>query len=321
MDQIVVIGSLNMDFVVRAYQLPQRGQTVAGCGFQMLPGGKGANQAFAVGRLGGRARMIGRVGADVFGEQLKSSLSSVGVDTACVISTPGESSGVALILVETGGQNQIVVVAGANGKLSPEDIRAGMQSSSGGYLLLQLESPLCTVEAAAALGRSYGMLTILDPAPAVPLDSSLLGGIDVLTPNESEALILLGEKGDNVPLDQAAHICRQLLDLGPSCVILKMGERGAWLADRKQSKHFLTLKVEAVDATAAGDTFNGALAAALAEGEPMEKAVVFANCAAALSVTRFGAQASIPSREEVQQALLGPPGFDYARSGIDSESG
>lgn len=301
MESVVVIGSLNMDLVAQVPQLPQRGQTIAGYQFQMLPGGKGANQAFAVGRLGGQARMIGRVGNDLFGERLRSSLSSVGVDVSGVMPTPGESTGVALILVETGGQNQIVVAAGANGKLSPDDVHAELQRARGRYLLLQLESPLHTVEAAAKQARLCGMFVILDPAPAVPLSSALLGTIDVLTPNESEALVLLGQSGANISLDEAPAVCAKLLDLGPSCVILKMGERGACLADRKQSTHFLAPRVEAMDTTAAGDTFNGALVTALAEGRPLERATRFANCAAAFSVTRLGAQPSVPSRREVEE--------------------
>jgi len=298
---VVAVGSLNMDLVAQVPQLPQRGQTIAGYQFQMLPGGKGANQAFAVGRLGGQARMIGRVGDDAFGERLRSSLSSAGVDVSGVMSTPGESTGVALILVETGGQNQIVVAAGANGKLSPDDVHAELQRAPGRYLLLQLESPLDAVEAAARRGRLCGMSVILDSAPAMPLSSSLLSNIDVLTPNESEALILLGDRGDHIPLDQAPAVCTRLLGLGPSCIMLKMGERGVWLAERRQSRHFPAPRVEALDTTAAGDTFNGALVTALAEGKRLENAVGFANCAAALSVTRLGAQSSVPSRQEVEQ--------------------
>jgi len=303
MEKVVVIGSLNMDLVAQVPRLPQRGETIAGFQFQMLPGGKGANQAFAVGRLDGTASMIGRVGDDLFGEQLKSSLTSVGVSVDSVLSTPGESTGIALILVETGGQNQIVVAAGANGKLSPNDVRSELERASAQYLLLQLESPLPTVEAAAVQGRRRGMSVILDPTPAVPLSPLLLNSIDVLTPNESEALVLLGSQGESISLDQAAEVCSKLLALGPSCVILKVGQHGVWFADRNQSKHFPAPKVHAVDTTAAGDTFNGALATALAEGRSFEMAIPFANCAAALSVTRLGAQASIPSRREVDAML------------------
>ena len=269
----------------------------------MLPGGKGANQAFAVGRLGGTVRMIGRVGDDLFGERLKSSLNSVGVSVDSVLSTAGESTGIALILVETGGENQIVVAAGANGRLFPDDVRAELERTSAQYLLLQLETPLPTVEAAAIEGRRRGMSVILDPAPAAPLSSSLLSSIDVLTPNESEALVLLGRKGESISLDQAEKVCSKLLTLGPSCAILKMGQYGVWFADRNQSTHFPAPKVHAVDTTAAGDTFNGALVTALSEGKSFERAIPFANCAAALSVTRLGAQASVPSRREVEEML------------------
>jgi ribokinase len=301
MEKVVVIGSLNMDLVAQVPQLPQRGQTVTGFQFQMLPGGKGANQAFAVGRLGCTVRMIGRVGDDLFGERLKSSLNSVGVSVNSVLSTAGESTGIALILVETGGENQIVVAAGANGRLSPDDVRTELEHTSAQYLLLQLETPLPAVEAAAIEGRRLGMSVILDPAPAIPLSSSLLSSIDVLTPNESEALVLLGRQGESISLNQAEEVCSKLLALGPSRVILKMGPCGVWLADRNRSTHFPAPRVHAVDTTAAGDTFNGALVTALAEGKSFERAILFANCAAALSVTRPGAQASVPSRREVEE--------------------
>jgi ribokinase len=302
---IVVLGSLNMDFVVQMDKLPLPGQTISGRGFQMLPGGKGANQAYAVGRLGGRGKMIGRVGKDVFGEQLKSNLESAGVDTQGVQVTDGESTGVALILVEAGGQNQIVVVPGANGTLRPHDVQANWEVFNDGYLLMQLESPLETVEAAAALGRERGMMTILDPAPACSLSPRLLRHIDLITPNESEALVILGFGGSTISLQEAPEIAKRLLSLGPKHVLLKLGEKGVWLADGRRSLHFPSKKVEAIDTTAAGDTFNGALAVALAEGKTLEEAATFANCAATLSVTRLGAQASIPSRLEVDASLQG----------------
>jgi ribokinase len=245
--------------------------------------------------------MIGRVGDDLFGERLKSSLNSVGVSVDSVLATAGESTGIALILVETGGENQIVVAAGANGRLSPDDVRAELACTSAEYLLLQLETSLRTVEAAAIEGRRCGMSVILDPAPAVALSSSLLGSIDVLTPNESEAMVLLGHQDENIRLDQAEQVCSKLLALGPSRVILKMGHYGVWFAERNHSAHFPAPKVHAVDTTAAGDTFNGALVTALAEGKSFEKAIPFANCAAALSVTRAGAQASVPGRCEVEE--------------------
>jgi len=288
-----------MDFVVQLPKLPLPGETMAGWGFQMLPGGKGANQACAVGRLGGRGKMVGRVGQDIFGRQLKSNLESAGVDTRGVLLTEHESTGVALILVEAGGQNQIVVVSGANGALRPQDIQASSELFGDGFLLMQLESPLETVEAAASLGRATSMVTILDPAPARPLAAALLRNIDVLTPNESEALVILGCQGNAISIEEAPKVAESLLKLGPRKVILKLGAKGAWLADGKSSRHFPSRKVVAIDVTAAGDTFNGALAVALAEGKAMEAAISFANCAATISVTRPGAQASIPLRSEV----------------------
>lgn len=300
---IVVMGSLNMDFTVQMEKLPVPGETVGGWGFRMLPGGKGANQACAVGRLGGQGKMVGRVGEDVFGVQLLESLQSAGVDTVHVLTTSGETTGVALIFVERNGQNQIVVASGANARLNPEDVSAILEAIPARFLLLQLESPLETVEAAASFGRSRGIATILDPAPARPLNSGLLSLVDFLTPNESEALMILGRSGSSISLLEAPQIARELLSLGPGKVVLKLGANGAWLADAGCSRHFPAPKVEAVDVTAAGDTFNGALAVALAEGKPIEEAIHFANTAASLAVTRFGAQSSIPVRKEVEAWL------------------
>jgi len=298
-ESITIVGSLNMDFVVQVGKLPRPGETVMGSGFCTLPGGKGANQACAAGRLGGQARMVGRVGDDVFGSQLCESLGAAGVDTSSVRVTGGTPTGVALIFVEDGGQNEIVVASGANARVTPHDVRQELASASGGLLLLQLESPLDTVEEAATLGRKRRMSVVLDPAPARPVPDTLLASVDCLTPNESEALMLLGRQDGALSLDEAPDVARALLRRGPRAVILKLGEKGAFLDDGKVVRHFPAPKVEAKDATAAGDTFNGALAVALAEGRPMAEAIAFANAAAALSVTRLGAQASIPTREQV----------------------
>jgi len=303
---IIVVGSLNLDFVARIDKLPRPGETVSGHAFQMLPGGKGANQAYAVGKLGGRVKMFGCVGGDVFGERLKANLASAGVDVSCILTNPNETTGVALILVESGGQNQIVVIPGANGTFSPADLGSNSEEIQEGFLLMQLESPIETVEAAAAIGKARNLMTILDPSPARQLSPSLLKNVDLLTPNESEALLILGHQGGAVSLAEAPHVTEGLLKLGPRIVILKMGEKGAWLADGQRDRHFPSHKVTAIDVTAAGDTFNGALAVALAEGKSIEEAICFANCAAAIAVTRLGAQASIPNRSEVQ-ALLGGP--------------
>jgi len=299
---ITVAGSLNMDFVVQVQTLPRPGETVLGGGFVTIPGGKGANQACAAGRLGGRVRMLGRVGDDVFGRQLLESLASAGVDTKAVRVSVAVPSGVALIFVETGGQNEIVVASGANGLLSPEDVAQDLGDASG-FLLLQLETPLATIERAAALASERGVTVILDPAPAHPLPEALLARVSVLTPNESEALVLLDRRGASVSLADAPEIARALLKRGPRSVILKLGEQGAFLQDASGGRHFPGFAVKAVDATAAGDTFGGALGVALAEGRSMDEAIRFANAAAALSVTRLGAQASMPERREVEALL------------------
>jgi ribokinase len=300
---ITVVGSLNMDFVVQVQALPRPGETVLGSGFATLPGGKGANQACAAARLGGRVRMVGRVGDDALGRELRESLAAAGVDTTAVLTTDGMPSGVALISVQAGGQNQIVVAPGAGGLLSPGDVAHALGGAASGLLLLQLESPIGTVERAVALGRERGLTILLDPAPARQLPLPLLAGISCLTPNESEALTLLGGRGETVSLTDAPEVARTLRARGPRAVILKLGASGAYLDDGTGGRHFPGLKVVAADTTAAGDTFGGALAVAIAEGLPLPDAIVFANAAAALSVTRHGAQPSMPTRAEVDALL------------------
>jgi ribokinase len=297
---VVVVGSLNMDLVVQVAVLPERGQTVSGRAFATLPGGKGANQACAVGRLGGRCLMIGRVGADAFGERLKAGLAADGIDTRYVVATSDDATGVALIPVEDGGQNVIVVAGGANLLLRPADVSAGVNEAAGGFLLLQLESPIDTVEHAAARAREQSTTVVLDPAPARPLPDGLLGLVDILTPNETEALALLGEPGHQLSVEDADAAGRRLRALGPAVVILKLGAKGVVVVDAAGARHLPAPRVRAVDATAAGDTFNGALAVALAEGRPLDVAARFAVAAASLSVTRAGAQASVPTRAEVE---------------------
>jgi ribokinase len=292
-----------MDFVAQVVTLPMPGQTVLGSGFRTIPGGKGANQACAAGKLGGRVRMVGRIGDDVFGRQLRDELESIGVDVSGVGAAAQTASGVALIFVQARGQNQIVVAPGANATLTVSDVETAIGSDSGGYLLLQLETPLDTVQAAAVTARRQGAIVVLDPAPAQPLPAALLANVDILTPNETEANVLLGRKEVSVSLDDAPEAARALLALGTGTVVLKLGENGALVADRNGVDHFPAPRVDAVDATAAGDTFNGALAVALAEGRSLREAVAFANVAAALSVTRLGAQSSIPRRAEVDALI------------------
>jgi ribokinase len=303
---IVVLGSLNMDFVVRTQHLPAPGETVLGRAFQMIPGGKGANQACAAGRLAESAlvRMVGRVGYDVFADHLKASLAAAGVDVTAVTAVRNEATGVALIGVDDAGENSIIVASGANAVFPASDVEGSRSSFRDcRYALFQLETPLDTVAVALRLARREGAKTILDPAPAQPLPAELLAEVDILTPNETEASLLAGRSAGRLGLIEAPALARQLLERGASAVILKLGDNGCLYVDREVSIHSPGFSVEARDATAAGDTFNAALAVALTEGRELESALRFANAAAAISVTRMGAQASIPTRAEVDAFL------------------
>ena len=309
---IVVAGSLNMDFVVRVERLPAAGETVLGRDFHMTPGGKGANQAYAAARLAGpriAVRMAGRVGYDLFADHLKASLAAAGADTAAVMGTKSAATGVALIWVDAQGQNSIVVASGANHAFVAADV-AGLRRTVRGaaFLLAQLETPLDTVSALLALAREEGARTILDPAPARPLSRDLLGAVDILTPNESEALILLGRPPARVSTADAPALAAALRGLGAKAVVLKLGDQGCVFDDGERPLYVPAFAVEVTDSTAAGDTFNGALAVALAEEMPMRGALRFASAAAAISVTRDGAQSSLPTRAEVESFLLSTPG-------------
>ena len=308
---VVVVGSLNMDFVVRVARLPAPGETVIGSGFQMIPGGKGANQACATGRLGSpriAVRMAGRVGYDLFADHLKASLSAAGVDVGAVNATRAQPTGVALIWVDAAGQNSIVVAPGANHELAARDVEALRPTLRGASLaLFQLETPLPAVEAALRLAREEGARTILDPAPAQALAPALLALVDILTPNETEALILLGRAPARVAASDAPALARSLRERGARTVIVKLGDQGCYYDDGARLFHSPAFPVEVRDSTAAGDTFNAAVAVALAEGQAIEEALRFANAAAAISVTRVGAQASVPARSEVDQFLKTAP--------------
>jgi len=297
MSDILVIGSANMDLVAFADRLPQPGETVAGA-FQSFEGGKGANQAVAASRAGGKVAFLGRVGLDVFGARLRESLQDNGVDTRFVGEVEGPS-GVAIIM-SGGGNNMIVVAPGANNALGEEAIA---ESSFAGarFVLAQLETPLPGIIKAARLAQEKAATFILDPAPARPLPRELLVRVDWLTPNESEAAALLGvtELGD--PLMAA----RKLKALGPRGVVLKLGGEGVVLLEDNSPALVPARKVHAVDTTAAGDAFNGAFAVALAEGKPAMAAVNFAIAAAAISVTRHGAQPAMASRDEIDAFLKG----------------
>jgi ribokinase len=279
MAKIVVVGSLNMDVVAVAPRIPVAGETIIGSKFFTSPGGKGANQAYAAAKLAGSVAMVGRVGDDDFGREMRQNLASAGCAIAAVKTVPG-ASGVALIAVADSGENCIVVVPGANHLLGPADVSDVFDGCA--VVLLQLETPIETVIAAARFAKQRNALVILDPAPAPPagLPRELLESIDILTPNETEAAILADS-------------------LDGHTVIFKLGERGCELRTGGKSIRIPAIRVNAIDTTAAGDVFNAALAVALSEGAELEAACRFAVKAAAISVTRLGAQSSAPSRDEV----------------------
>jgi ribokinase len=301
---VIVFGSINMDLVVRTARFPQPGETISGSDFYTAPGGKGANQAVAAGRLGVPTRMIGRVGGDVFGQALLDSLKGNGVDTGCVLVDESQPSGVAVITVDDAAENNIIIVAGANGQVGAADVQRLERALDGAiHLLLQFEVPMDAVVAAAGAARRRGVKVILDPAPARQLPDALYALIDIITPNESEAAQLVGFAVDSEAAAQRA--AAELLERGVRQAVIKMGARGAYWSDGEQSQFFSAYKVNAVDTTAAGDAFNGALAAALDGGESMPGALHWAMAAGALSTTRPGAQPSMASRAELLE-MLGP---------------
>lgn len=297
---VTVVGSLNTDLVIRAPRLPSPGETVSGGEFATFPGGKGANQAVAAARLGAAVAMVGSVGGDDFGRRLADGLRSDGIDVTHVRVDTEEASGTALITVDPEGQNTIVVAPGANWRLTPEDVAAAETLiARSSIVLLQLEVPMDAVLAAARLAHGHGVRVVLDPAPAPrpPLPRELFRLIDVVNPNEGEALAL---SGVTVTDEQAAGVAAvHLLEDGARAVVIKLGARGAFLHDGTRGRMVPGIRVDAVDTTAAGDAFAGALAVGLAEGKDLFAAVRFANTAGALSVTRRGAQPSMPSRAEV----------------------
>ena len=297
-NRVVVVGSCNMDLVVRAARLPRPGETLAGSGFECLPGGKGANQAVAAARLGAQVSLVGCVGADAFGDQLCAALQADSIDIGHVHRRPGVATGIASITVSDDGLNSIVLAAGANGTLEPRDVEAAEQLiAEASVLLCQLEVPLPTVAAAIEIAARHGTRVLLNPAPAVPLDPAMLSSVDFLVPNETEAGLLTDTTVDGLATAQSAATA--LLAQGPKHVLLTLGASGVWLATGDEGWHFAAPRVDAVDSTAAGDTFIGGFAACIAAGGDLSEAIRLGQRAAALSVTRFGAQASIPSRSEV----------------------
>jgi ribokinase len=297
---IVVVGSINMDLVARAARIPVTGETVQGEEFRTHPGGKGANQAVAVARLGYAVSMIGRLGTDAFGAELRDHLHKSGIDVSAV-GTAETSSGVAVIIVAPSGDNVIVVTPGANAAVSPSDIDANLDRiRAAGLVLTQLEIPLDTVAHLANVCAREGVPLMLDPAPAQELPAVVIHNARWFTPNETEAAFFSASDPANPP----EEIARTLLAKGPQAVALKLGGRGVYLADRNGlDRQIDAFAVRAVDTTAAGDAFNGAFATALMLGSDPAESARFAAAAAAISVTRPGAQPSMPTLSEVQELL------------------
>ncbi len=304
--KIVVVGSLNADLVVGVDRFPASGETLRGRRFDVFAGGKGGNQAAAAARLGGHVAMAGQVGGDAYGTWLRTSLEAVGVNVACVATDDAVSSGVALITTDAAGQNTIVVVAGANGTFTPERLApAATLLRQATVVLLQLEVPMATVERAAAEARTAGAIVLLDPAPAADVPDQLLALASLVTPNESELAALAAAPllDGPTPDDEIDRRAQGLLARGAGAVLVKLGARGARLVTPSRTTAWQAFPVEVVDTTAAGDAFNGALAVALAGGAPLDDAIRFACAAGALSVTRAGAQPSMPSRDDVDQLI------------------
>jgi len=295
---VVVIGSLNMDLVMRTPRVPVGGETLHGHEFSTLPGGKGANQAVACARLGAKVSMIGQVGNDGFGTTLRDGLAADGIDVSGVLQTTAVGTGVAMILVEDIGQNRIVLAAGANGALTPADIDAHAARIGGAAMLvLQLEVPMPVVQRAIGIAHAAGVPVLLNPGPASPLPEAVWSQIDILVPNESEATLLSGvEVSDATSAYAAAKVFRQR---GVKCVLITLGANGVAVIDDAGERHLPAHVVKAVDTTAAGDTFIGGLSAGLVEGLAMDDAVALGQRASALCVTRHGAQPSIPYRREI----------------------
>jgi ribokinase len=301
---VAVVGSLNADLVVRVPRFPAAGETLTGTSFSRFPGGKGANQAYAAARLGASSVMIGQVGDDDLGRWLTTRLAEACVEVSRVAAVR-DGTGLALITIDTSGQNQIVLVPGANGAFTPDRLPEISGWGTGlSVLLLQLEIPMATVVRAAEAGRAAGALVVLDPAPATALPPALVAAVDLLTPNETELAILTGGGRVEGERDVRARAERLIAD-GARSVLVKWGARGARLFGALGEYAWNAPRVAAVDTTAAGDTFNGALAAALASGHDIERAGRRAVTAATISVTRPGAQPSMPGAEEVDRWLAG----------------
>jgi ribokinase len=298
MKNILVIGSSNTDMVIKTPRFPQPGETIIGGEFFMFPGGKGANQAVAAARLAGNVTFLCKVGGDIFGRQAVEGFIRENINTHFILTDEKAASGVALITVNAQGENQIVVASGANGTLTPPEIeQAHGAYEAASFVLLQLETPPQTVEMAIVKGAAMGKKVILNPAPAHPLSAAIYQYLFLITPNETEAALLTGVEVSG--LASASKAATLLLEKGVQNVIITLGAEGAFFKNREHEMLLQPPKVKAVDTTAAGDVFNGAITVALAEGQDWSSAIDFACRAAAISVTRMGAQASTPYRDEI----------------------
>jgi ribokinase len=298
---IVVVGSANTDFVLQVSELPSKGQTVLGNQFTVARGGKGANQAVAAARLGADVTFVARLGHDSFGNEAISAYKQEGIRTDFIVQDPDLHSGVALIVVNTRGENTVSVGPNANSRLSPEDVfaaEAAIQQAD--CLLVQLEIPLGAVQAALDIAHRHHVRTILNPAPAQKLPTGILKLVDTLTPNETEAAILAGQDPSSIGTDSLPHLASIL---GIPNLVVTLGSKGACILQSQQVDFVAPFSISPVDTTASGDAFNGALAVALARGETFPQAVRFANAAGAVTATRLGAQPSLPTRAELEQFI------------------
>ena len=297
---IYVLGSINMDMVARVPRMPVGGETLTADKYYVNPGGKGANQAVAIAKLGGKVAMIGKVGSDETGDALKNNLKAMGVDES-MVTRADVPSGIAMIIVE-GGENRIILYKGANHSVTKADVDEGLKNAKpGDALVMQLEIPLETVTYAAAVAKQKGMLVLLNPAPAVPLGEELLKNVDIIAPNETETEILTG-----VGLDSDVHIAlavKKLYQLGVKRVIITMGSRGSIVAEGQTITPVEPRKVKAVDTTSAVDTFVGATVLRYLDGDTLEDAARFASVASSITVTREGAAQSIPTLDEVKKVI------------------
>ncbi|MDM5083851.1 ribokinase [Aeromonas rivipollensis] len=302
MNRLVVLGSVNADHVLRVPHFPRPGETLTGHSYQVVPGGKGANQAVAAARLGAAVSFIARIGDDAIGRQMKAGFAADGIDVSAVEQDEHLPTGIAIIYVSDEGENSIGLSTEANGALDTAMVKRHESLIAGAHtLLLQLEVPLDSVLEAARLARAHGTRVVLNPAPAQPLSSELLALVDLITPNQTEAELLTGVKVTGEA--SAAQASARFHQMGISDVMITLGSQGVYCSNGQQQALIPGFRVEAVDTTAAGDTFNGALLAAELAGADFHSAVRFAHGAAALSVTRFGAQSSIPGKQEVDTFL------------------